>query len=860
MAIDAVKTLERAKKFLEKNKLPEAAQEYQAILDAYPANQEVMQSLGDLYARMNEPQRASQYYGMLFDKFADTKDVNKAMALYARFLKPTPQPPDRMARYAVLLQKQNKPAEAMEVYGAAAEQYVAKGDQDGALGCWEKMAQLDPDNPQRHVKMGEVGEKLGKRDIAARGYLRAGQLAEAAGDIDGALRFFGRAQAQAPADRSVALMYAGGLLRKGDAARAVVLLEPFSTSEADPAFLETFGEAAMRHGQLDRARELFDQFYKGKSGTFDRLFDLASEFTRAGDAAKASEILARVKQQMVAQRNGDEFVSQLDRVATKNTGSLAASEICARFYNEMNKESKYFDILGRLFDLYMAAGNTKSACDTLDKLVDIDPYDFHSQDRLKLLQGKADPAYLRSVMSRMAKAASVGGTTAAPMTGDDPGTVTMDQARQQQSLDDLLVQAEIFIQYSLQPKALACLQRIAELYPNEEDRNERLRNLYNQASWWPPNSRYRGGVTPPAAAPGTGTIAPGMPMPGGSASGTMSGTMSAFSPETLSDLAKISEINRNVYRQATPKAVLSAAVTDIGKYLRVSRCLAVIGAAGQPPQMAAQYCTPGVEPAQGPQIMKLLGTLSQTATDSLGGIQLTSGVAPFLREMGLDAVLGVQMTDKETQTAAGMLLVGQAGAREWKPNESYFLQTIGDQMLISVNHTKLKSLVRNLAVADEKTGLLGRSSYQDCLVSETSRAKTQGTPLSLIILQLDRGAELLRQQGETVITRHTEQLAQALQSGVRQNDVSVKYSAWALAYILPDTKLENAKGLAEKMRKVSAGVKPGWDKASISYSASVAEAATRQDYDSEDIVTDLINRAEAGMEQARSRGGNVVIA
>ena len=42
-------------------------------------------------------------------------------------------------------------------------------------------------------------------------------------------------------------------------------------------------------------------------------------------------------------------------------------------------------------------------------------------------------------------------------------------------------------------------------------------------------------------------------------------------------------------------------------------------------------------------------------------------------------------------------------------------------------------------------------------------------------------------------------------------------------------------------------------------SVAVAEAIARQDFDSEDIVTDLINRAEAGLEEARKRGGNEIV-
>ena len=54
------------------------------------------------------------------------------------------------------------------------------------------------------------------------------------------------------------------------------------------------------------------------------------------------------------------------------------------------------------------------------------------------------------------------------------------------TLDDLLVQAEIFLQYSLHPKAVERLQRIAQLYPGEDERNERYRNLCDSAKWWPP--------------------------------------------------------------------------------------------------------------------------------------------------------------------------------------------------------------------------------------------------------------------------------------------------------------------------------------------------------------------------------------
>jgi GGDEF domain-containing protein len=94
---------------------------------------------------------------------------------------------------------------------------------------------------------------------------------------------------------------------------------------------------------------------------------------------------------------------------------------------------------------------------------------------------------------------------------------------------------------------------------------------------------------------------------------------------------------------------------------------------------------------------------------------------------------------------------------------------------------------------------------------------------------------------------------------VRQNDMAVKYTSWALAFILPDTTSSGAQNLVDKLRRAAAGVRPPWDSTQITLSAGIVEAAARQDYESEDIVTDLINRAEFTIEEARKLGGDTVV-
>src|SRR6266850_2529009 len=859
MAGDVSKHLERAKRFLEKNRVEDAIEAYLAVLGEAPQHQEATQALGDLYARMDQPERAAVYYGMLFDLLVDPKDETKALAIYNRFLRSNSsvQLPERIARYAFLQQKQNHPDEAIEQYTKAAELFTTAAREEDALFCWERIAQLDPENKNRQLRLAEAAERLGKNAIAARAFLRAGQLASASGAAADALNVLGRAHRLAPQERSVALLYAQANLQSGNAVRAAALLEPFAGSESDATFLDTYGDALMRSGNLERAREVLDRLIREKKEGMSRLFDLADHYAAAGQDQKAVEILVVVKRRMFTDKRQNEFAALTDALATKHLHSQAVLEFSASIYNELNHESQYFETLIKLFDVYLHSGNVAKAAESLERLVDIDAYDYRNQERLDQLRGRVDEAYLKRVGSRLAKSGTQTAahtTHQAPGQGVAPPPPLSEEGRHKQALEDLIVQTEIFLQYSLQSKALERLQRIAAMFPGEEEHSARLANLYQLANWWPPGAAKPKPDPAAAAAPiAAAAVVELAPTP-------ITGKTGVYSADTLRDLSKISEINQKIFRQQTPRAMLNTAVNEVGTYLRGTRALAVVGAPGRPPEMAAEFCAHGVKPAPGAQVVLLLAQMEKAEPDELGGLVVDATDGSILGELGLETALGVMITDKETQMPAGMLIIGYAEEHKWKPNEAYFLQAIGDQTLMSVSHTRLRSLVRRMGVSDERSGLLSRSSYQSCLLTEADRARTQSTPLALTILQIDRGAELLRQQGESPLERFLEQLARSLLPIVRQNDVAVKYTSWSLAFILPDTTLAGAQNLADKLRRAASGLRPPWDSTQITLSAGIVAAVAKHEYDSEDIVTDLINRAEFSIEEARKRGGDTVVA
>src|SRR5487761_378108 len=845
MTQDIAKHLDRARKHLERNRLQEAIAEYHSALEISPGHPEAIQMLADLHVRTGDLVQAARWFGLQFDKLVESGDMARASAIFARHLKVYPQPASRLARYGFVLQKQNKTPEAIEFYSTAAQQFRDQNDLKSEFECLQRIAQLDPENPARQVQLAQLAEKLGNAEMGGRAYLRAAQLTQAAGDGARALEFFASAHRLTPGDRSVALLFADARLHHRDAVGAVELLQPFAPPDAsDTAFLGLYGEALLLTGKLDMAREMLFALCKQKPDSFDKLFELAARYVQSGTDDKAIAVLEQTKEWMFAARAKHSFASSVDQLVDANPKSLAFAEFSAKLYDAMNREVKYFDALVRLFDLDVESNKIPAACEALDRLVEIDPYDYRIHERISKLEGKASGSFLRSINARAAKASGNAQTSTSLGTGgigDAARAPATEEEKSQRALDDLIVQAEIFLQYSLQGKAAERLEKIAELFPGHEDRNERLRMLYERANWWPKGSRGRtqSSTAVPAAPPAAEIV--------------------ASAADTHRDLAEIAEITRLMYREVTPREVLGTAVREIGKYLNVRRCIAVIGAPNEAPQMTAEFAFPGLKPAGAGLVAKIAAGLAKSSQDSIGGISATAEQFHGLRDLDVDTALGVLLTDKDTQAAAGVLFIGDTSSRQWKPNESYFLQAVGDQVMISVNHTRLRSLVRTLAVADEKTGLLGRGAYIDCLLAESKRSRAQGTPLTLVILQLDRGPEILREEGDAVLETHMNQVARALEPAIRQGDLGVKYTTWSLAFVLPDTPREKAEPIAEKLRQAASQVHAPWAETPLTLSAVVADASARSADENEDRVTEWINRAEIGLDELRHRDGNAVV-
>ena len=88
----------------------------------------------------------------------------------------------------------------------------------------------------------------------------------------------------------------------------------------------------------------------------------------------------------------------MERVYESDESNLEVLEVLSNLYNEMNKEDGLRRSLSRLFNLYLASENYRKAGDTLERILDVDPYGEGHYDRLVNLEGHIDAIWYKNIL------------------------------------------------------------------------------------------------------------------------------------------------------------------------------------------------------------------------------------------------------------------------------------------------------------------------------------------------------------------------------------------------------------------------------------------------------------------------------
>ncbi len=147
----------------------------------------------------------------------------------------------------------------------------------------------------------------------------------------------------------------------------------------------------------------------------------------------------------------------------------------------------------------------------------------------------------------------------------------------------------------------------------------------------------------------------------------------------------------------------------------------------------------------------------------------------------------------------GVISIARRGA-EFTPEEHDLFSYLAGQATLSIENVDLHETIQQQAVTDELTGLFNVRQFHARLENEIDRAERFGTPLSLVMLDIDK-FKLVNdnhghQQGDVVLI----EVARVLRRLSRDVDLPARYGGEELAVVLPQTDLAGAEQQAERMR------------------------------------------------------------
>lgn len=160
------------------------------------------------------------------------------------------------------------------------------------------------------------------------------------------------------------------------------------------------------------------------------------------------------------------------------------------------------------------------------------------------------------------------------------------------------------------------------------------------------------------------------------------------------------------------------------------------------------------------------------------------------------------------------------------------------------------------ANTDQHTGCYNKTFFNNSLDQEMKKAKLNGTPLSLIIFDLDHFKKLNDNYGHDAGDYVLKEMADLVKSnGVREQDIFARYGGEEFVILLPKTNLKYSFEIAERLRKLIESHSFTYDSQKLPVTASIGVADYRQGVHS---GVDLFKRADSAVYKSKENGRNQV--
>src|SRR5438445_8233037 len=227
------KVLSAAEKYVQQGKLQNAIAEYDKILKNDTKDLTVSNTVGDLYARMGDNDKATACFKSVGDAYATQGFTVKAIAMYKKISKLKPSL-ECVLKLAELYTQQGLFNDARAQYLQVAEEFLKASELENAVRIFQKILEMDPENSTMRIRLAEVYVRLGKKTEAWQIFSAAAESLRSKGSLPAAEEVLQRMLKLDPGNAYALLMQGKNQLESGDASGAVRTLSKVSDIDSNP--------------------------------------------------------------------------------------------------------------------------------------------------------------------------------------------------------------------------------------------------------------------------------------------------------------------------------------------------------------------------------------------------------------------------------------------------------------------------------------------------------------------------------------------------------------------------------------------------------------------------------------------------
>jgi diguanylate cyclase (GGDEF)-like protein len=196
----------------------------------------------------------------------------------------------------------------------------------------------------------------------------------------------------------------------------------------------------------------------------------------------------------------------------------------------------------------------------------------------------------------------------------------------------------------------------------------------------------------------------------------------------------------------------------------------------------------------------------------------------------------------------------KVGGDKFERRDLELLDSIAPQIAVAVDRMALRDQAgeyAQLSITDPLTGLLNRRYIEKRLSEEINRSDRSGAPVTFMMLDVDEFKSYNDRYGHPAGDEALEVIGHVLRENLRGADVAARYGGEEFSVLLPETSVEEAEAIAERIRRHVEVTK--FPKRKVTVSIGIAPLGGNIG-----TVKELVSAADVALYEAKRDGRNNV--